>query len=124
MSLVHEDGKNLNREFPSKEDGSVSACICRTIEKELFSKADYYIDLHCGDGYEELHPYVYYVGLVKESVKETALEMARQTSVDYIVESHVTAGGAYKLCEFPWNSQHSSGERRKRPVEPGRSPGR
>ena len=98
MSLVHEDGKNLNREFPSKEDGSVSACICRTIEKELFSKADYYIDLHCGDGYEELHPYVYYVGLVKESVKETALEMARQTSVDYIVESHVTAGGAYNYA--------------------------
>ncbi len=98
MSLCFEDGKNLNREFPGNEDGTVAEKICAVITKELFSKADAYIDLHSGDGYEALTPYVYYVGPVEKEVKETALSMARCVDVPFIVESQCTTGGAYNVA--------------------------
>ena len=98
MSLTYEDGKNLNREFPGKEDGSVSDKICATVVKELFSKADYYIDLHCGDGFEELTPYAYYVGSVDDKVCGTAIKMALCVDTPYIVESQCTTGGAYNYA--------------------------
>lgn len=58
MSMVYEDGKNLNRVFPGNGRNSCRTHCC-TIVRKLFSITDYYIDLHSGDGYEQLHPYVY-----------------------------------------------------------------
>lgn len=98
MSLVFEDGKNLNREFPGNPDGTLADQICHTIVKELFSAADYYIDLHCGDGFEELTPYVYYVGCVEKTVRETARRMAGCVNVPYVVESQCATGGAYNYA--------------------------
>lgn len=51
--FVPEDGKNLNRVFPGKKDGTLSERIAWTITGKLQSKADYYIDLHAGDTSEE-----------------------------------------------------------------------
>lgn len=98
MSLTYEDNKNLNREFPGKTDGTVADKICSTVVKELFCVADYYIDLHSGDGYEQLNPYVYYVGAVEEKVRSRSYEMARCVDVKYIVESQCTTGGAYNYA--------------------------
>ena len=95
MSMVYEDGKNLNRVFPGNGEGTAAERISAVVEKELFSAADYYIDLHSGDGYEALIPYVYYVGPVEERVREISLKMARCVDVNYIVESKGTSGGAY-----------------------------
>ncbi len=98
MSMVYEDDKNLNREFPGKEDGTTAERLAYTITKELFSKADYYIDLHSGDGYEDLYSYVYYVGPVKEETKETARSMAKCVDVKYIVESTTVSEGGYNYA--------------------------
>lgn len=95
MSMVYEDNKNLNREFPGSAGGTPAEQICRTVTAELIEKANYYIDLHAGDGYEELCPYAYYVGPVEEWVRETAFQMARRARVKYLVESQGTTGGAY-----------------------------
>jgi predicted deacylase len=53
------DGKNLNRVYPGKQNGTVSERIAWAITKEVIEKADYVLDLHCGDGNEWLRPYVY-----------------------------------------------------------------
>src|SRR5690242_15804083 len=53
------DGKNLNRVYPGRADGTVSERIALAITKEVIEKADYVLDLHCGDGNESLRPYVY-----------------------------------------------------------------
>ena len=98
MSMVHGDGKNLNREFPGRADGTIAERMAYTLEKELFALADYYIDLHSGDGYEQLHPYVYYVGPVDPDVSAASLEMARHVNVKYIVESKTATGGAYNYA--------------------------
>jgi predicted deacylase len=53
------DGKNLNRVYPGRTDGTVSERIAYAITTEVIEKADYVLDLHCGDGNEWLRPYVY-----------------------------------------------------------------
>ena len=44
--------------------------------KEVFPKVDYYIDLHSGDDFEDLTPYVYYAGKAAQEVMETSRKMA------------------------------------------------
>ncbi|WP_294474432.1 succinylglutamate desuccinylase/aspartoacylase family protein [uncultured Intestinimonas sp.] len=95
MSTVYEDQKNLNREFPGTPSGTPAEQICHAIVTELLSRADVYIDLHSGDGYEALHPYAYYVGPVEKSVRERAFQIARRVEAEYLVESPLTTGGAY-----------------------------
>src|SRR5580704_19686758 len=53
------DGKNLNRVYPGRADGTVSERIAYAITTEIIGPADYVLDLHCGDGNESLRPYVY-----------------------------------------------------------------
>ena len=98
MSMVHGDGKNLNRVFPGDPEGTIADRIAYTVVIKLFSLADYYIDLHSGDGYEQLHPYVYYVGPVDSKTRDISLEMARHVNVKYIVESKTASGGAYNYA--------------------------
>ncbi|MFN8000224.1 MAG: succinylglutamate desuccinylase/aspartoacylase family protein [Acidobacteriota bacterium] len=52
------DGKNLNRSFPGKADGTLTERIAHTILTQLIPRADYVIDVHCGDGNEDLIPYL------------------------------------------------------------------
>ena len=94
----HEDGKNLNRVFPGNREGTWSERLAYAIEKELLSIADYYIDLHSGDSYEQLTPYVYYAGAAAKEVAEQSREMAQQADVPYMVGSNVAMGGCYNYA--------------------------
>ena len=97
-SESHEDGKNLNRVFPGDREGTWSERLAYAIEKELLSIADYYIDLHSGDSYEQLTPYVYYAGAAAKEVVEQSREMAQQADVPYMVASNVAMGGCYNYA--------------------------
>lgn len=99
-SLGIEDGCNLNWEFPGKRDGSRTQRLAYAIEKELHAAADYYIDLHSGDDYEELTPYVYYAGMGEEAVVQKSRRMAQQVDVPYMVKSNVSSGGSYNYAAF------------------------
>lgn len=94
----HEDGKNLNRVFPGNKEGTWSERLAYAIENELLSIADYYIDLHSGDSYEQLTPYVYYAGAAAKEVVEQSREMAQQADVPYMVGSNVAMGGCYNYA--------------------------
>ena len=98
MSLVYEDGKNLNRVFPGKAMGTVADKIAYTMESEVFSKIDYYVDLHSGDGFEGLESYVYCLGNADEYVVKKSREMAEIAHVDYLVVSMSNTGGAYNYA--------------------------
>ena len=98
MSVVYEDGKNLNRVFPGNAQGSVSEKIAYFMEKELFKISDFYIDLHCGDGYEELTPYVYCQGVASEEIISKSRQMAMAINSKYIVASKSNSGGAYNYA--------------------------
>ena len=55
------DGKNLNRVFPGKADGTLSERIADVITREIIGRATHVVDLHCGDGNESLRPYSYWI---------------------------------------------------------------
>ena len=78
--FVPEDGKNLNRVFPGKKDGTLSERIAWTITEKLQSKADYYIDLHAGDTSEEVMPFVYYNVAAGEKIARVSANMAMAAS--------------------------------------------
>lgn len=54
------DWKNLNRVYPGKRDGTVSERIAWTITNEVIERCDYLVDMHSGDGNEDLVPYTYW----------------------------------------------------------------
>src|SRR5882672_9929043 len=70
------DGKNLNRVYPGRKDGTVSERIAYAITTEVIQKADYVLDLHCGDGNESLRPYVYQTVSGNQKLDETIARMA------------------------------------------------
>jgi predicted deacylase len=53
------DWKNMNRVFPGKADGSICERIAFRLSKEVVDRCDFLLDLHCGDGNEDLTPYIY-----------------------------------------------------------------
>ena len=97
-SMGLDDGKNLNREFPGNPDGTEMERLAWTISQELQPAADYYIDLHSGDDYEKLIPYVYYAGAAAGEVVSLSRQMAEQVDVPYMVKSNVASGGSYNYA--------------------------
>ena len=97
-SMGRTDGKNLNRVFPGDPQGTEMERLAHALSTELLPKTDYYIDLHSGDLYEELTPYVYYAGVGKEAVVQASRRMAEQVDVPYMVRSNVGSGGAYNYA--------------------------
>ena len=96
MSLVYEDGRNLNRVFPGDRQGTEAYRLAYMLFHSFIKNSDAYIDLHSGDGFEELTPYVYYVG--DTDVSEESAAMAACVDVKYCVKSRCKTGGAYNLA--------------------------
>lgn len=97
-SMGLTDGKNLNREFPGNPKGTEMERLAWAVSHELQPAADYYIDLHSGDDYEQLTSYVYYAGVADEKTVSQSRRMAEQVDVPYMVRSNVASGGAYNYA--------------------------
>lgn len=103
-SVCPEDDKNLNRVFPGNPQGTRMDRLAYEVVQKLHSAADYYIDLHSGDDYEQLTPYIYYAGCADEDVVQMSRKMAEQADVPYMVKSNVASGGSYNYaatCGIP-----------------------
>ncbi|MGN1014055.1 MAG: M14 family metallopeptidase [Butyricicoccus sp.] len=98
MSVVYEDEKNLNRVFPGDPNGTMAEKIAWTVVEQLHKQADFYIDLHSGDGYEELTPYVYCGGAAAPETVRQSRAMAEQVDVPYLVVSMTASGGSYNYA--------------------------
>jgi uncharacterized protein len=57
IAVMPEDGKNLNRAFPGRADGSVSERLANWLVSSVFPQVDAYLDLHGGDLCESLTPF-------------------------------------------------------------------
>src|SRR2546425_1922589 len=80
------DGKNLNRVYPGKRDGTVSERIAYAITHEIIERADYLVDIHAGDGNESLRPYTYWSPLgLNPRADSIAREMALAWGSAHIV---------------------------------------
>lgn len=96
MSMVYEDGKNLNRVFPGDIEGTPAQRLAAVLFDTFIRNADAYIDLHCGDGYETLTPFCYYVGATPAAAVSAA--MALRVAVPWVVNSRCHEGGAYNVA--------------------------
>ena len=79
------DGKNLNRVYPGKADGTQTERIAYAITREVIEKATHLIDMHCGDGNESLRPYSYWTVSPSQAVDDAAREMNLAFCLDHIV---------------------------------------
>lgn len=83
------DGKNLNRVFPGKADGSFSEALAHALFQEVILQADYYLDLHGGDMIEALVPFVTYSPSHNNEVDGTSRMLAETFGVEYIAVSEI-----------------------------------
>ena len=79
------DGKNLNRVFPGKKDGSLSERIADSITRHVIEQADFLVDLHAGDGNEVLRPYVYMPVTGQPALDAASRGMALAFGLDHII---------------------------------------
>jgi predicted deacylase len=79
------DGKNLNRVYPGRRDGSQTERIAFAITHEVIDKATHLIDMHCGDGNESLRPYSYWTVSPSQAVDDAARELNLAFGLDHIV---------------------------------------
>ena len=89
--ILPEDGVNLNRVFPGRPDGTPSERTAWRIT-EFQDLADFHLDLHSGDLYEELSPFVYYSVLGEEPVTGASVKAAQVLNVPYLVRSSSKVG--------------------------------
>jgi len=80
--VVPADGKNLNRCFPGRYDGTYADALARAIFETLIEPADVLVDLHGGDLVESLEPFVLYQ---ESSVEVEARGLAVAFGLPYVV---------------------------------------
>lgn len=79
------DGKNLNRVFPGKADGTLSERIADLLTRQIIERAAAVVDLHCGDGNESLRPYSYWITTGAPEVAEEGRQLALAFGLDHII---------------------------------------
>ena len=95
------DGKNLNRVYPGRPDGTLSERIAHAITTEVIAKADFLVDLHGGDANEALRPYVYMPVTGDTRLDAATRGMALAFGLDHIVidEGRIAAPDATKFVD-------------------------
>ena len=79
------DGKNLNRVYPGRADGTISQRIAHAITSEVIARATHVVDMHCGDGNESLRPYSYWQVTGDRALDEASKRLALAFGLDHIV---------------------------------------
>ena len=104
------DGKNLNRVYPGRSDGTVSERIAFAITRDIIERADYLVDMHSGDGNEALRPYTYWSPLGLDARTDSiAREMALAWGNDQIVIDTVRPRDT-RLSVYTQNTAHIRGK--------------
>ena len=85
------DGKNPNRVFPGKLDGTYTDALAYYLFNEIIRHGDYYLDLHGGDMVEALLPFsIYHTG---SEVDERSRELAEYYLLPNIIAT--SSGGTW-----------------------------
>lgn len=78
--LMPEDGRNLNRMFPGRPDGSFSERLAHWLTTRVYPQVDAYLDLHGGDLDESLASFTIY-GAASEKSRELAIAFGAPTNI-------------------------------------------
>jgi predicted deacylase len=79
------DGKNLNRVYPGRPDGTLSERIAFAITSEVIAPATHLVDVHGGDGNESLRPYAYWQVTGDAALDEAGKQMVLAFGMNHVV---------------------------------------
>lgn len=97
------DGKNMNRMYPGKPDGTQTERASWAIGRQVVEPSDYLIDYHGGDLDENLRRYSYWPQTGKEKLDATSRAMVMAFGFDHIViqkNQGPAAPGAVPISRF------------------------
>ena len=114
--LVPEDGENLNRCFPGSKKKSVTWRMAHALERSLYPKADFLLDLHGGSPYETMTPLVFFpvgattvpngnstqvvaAGVLLDLFKKASFR-SNLGQLGVVSSSHLTSAGCRWLVKF------------------------
>jgi hypothetical protein len=81
------DGKNMNRFYPGRLDGTQTERASFLITTQVVERADHVIDMHGGDLDESLRPYTYWTKTGREAQDRVSREMALAFGLNHIIIS-------------------------------------
>ncbi len=95
------DGKNMNRMFPGRPDGTQTERASYLITQQVVEQCDHLIDLHGGDLDESLRPYTYWTKTGNEPQDSISKAMVLAFGLDTIIISadRPTDPGASRYLE-------------------------
>jgi predicted deacylase len=79
------DGKNMNRFYPGKPDGTQTERISWAVTKQVIEKCDYLLDFHGGDLDENLRRYSYWADTGNAALDTTTRGMVLAFGLDHII---------------------------------------
>jgi len=79
------DGKNMNRFYPGKADGTQTERVSWAIAKQVVEKCDYLLDFHGGDLDENLRRYTYWADTGNPKLDNTTRGMVLSFGLDHII---------------------------------------
>src|SRR5580693_1447020 len=82
------DGKNMNRLYPGKPDGTQTERALWAITKQVLEKCDYLIDFHGGDLDENMRKYSYWPETGNDHLDSTTRGMVLAFGFDHIIIQH------------------------------------
>src|SRR6202140_2713706 len=87
-----KDGKNINRVFPGKADGTPSERLAAWVVGTAMAGMSAYVDLHCGDIIEALLPFAIF-----PDGHDASRDLAIASALPYVVRSTAT-GHSYRAA--------------------------
>ncbi|MEL6675565.1 MAG: M14 family metallopeptidase [Bacteroidota bacterium] len=82
-----KDGKNLNRVFPGKAEGSMTERVAHIISEQVIARSDFFLDMHSGDAPEDLRPYTaYYHHDDHPGLSDSSRQMALHMGFDHVIK--------------------------------------
>lgn len=79
------DGKNLNRVFPGRADGTLTEQVAHFLTTEVIAKTEYLIDMHAGSANQELWPHVYSPFVGQKELDDRTHAFALATGMRHVV---------------------------------------
>jgi len=91
------DGRNINRSFPGKPDGSPAERLTNFLTTELIEGSDAFLDIHGGDMVEALIPFTIYRETGDSAIDKQSRALAEAYDLDYVLATPADAvpGASY-----------------------------
>lgn len=86
------DGKNLNRVFPGSTDGSYTDHLAHLVYQNVVKGSDYVLNIHGGDIFEELVPYVGVGTTNSQEIDIKSRELGRVYDLPFLLETKTLPG--------------------------------